>query len=99
MPGEAMVRAVFRHIGLAEDIPGNSLHALVGPGDPGDLAFHRLVSFPIIYFDAFSSREPVSTPDRVRGRLSLENAPVSCPACIPWRNGRHNSRITSVRSL
>src|SRR5450755_770664 len=25
-------------------------------------------------FDAFSSREPVSTPDQVRGRLSLENA-------------------------
>jgi hypothetical protein len=24
-------------------------------------------------FDAFSSREPVSTPDQVRGRLSLEN--------------------------
>jgi hypothetical protein len=27
-------------------------------------------------FDAFSSREPVSTPDQVRGRLSLENAPA-----------------------
>src|ERR1700685_3626739 len=26
------------------------------------------------WFDAFSSREPVSTPDQVRGRLSLENA-------------------------
>jgi hypothetical protein len=25
-------------------------------------------------FDAFSSREPLSTPDQVRGRLSLENA-------------------------
>jgi hypothetical protein len=25
-------------------------------------------------FDAFSSREPESTPDQVRGRLSLENA-------------------------
>jgi hypothetical protein len=25
-------------------------------------------------FDAFSSREPVSTPDQVQGRLSLENA-------------------------
>jgi hypothetical protein len=25
-------------------------------------------------FDAFSSREPVSTSDQVRGRLSLENA-------------------------
>src|SRR5882672_11026300 len=25
-------------------------------------------------FDAFSSREPVSTPDRVRGHVSLENA-------------------------
>src|SRR6266851_858331 len=27
-----------------------------------------------LIFDAFSSREPVATPDRVRGRLSLENA-------------------------
>jgi hypothetical protein len=27
-----------------------------------------------LYFDAFSSREPVPTPDQVRGRLSLENA-------------------------
>jgi hypothetical protein len=26
-------------------------------------------------FDAFSLREPVSTPHQVRGRLSLENAP------------------------
>jgi hypothetical protein len=26
-------------------------------------------------FDAFSSREPVSTPDQVWGRLTLENAP------------------------
>jgi hypothetical protein len=25
-------------------------------------------------FDAFSSREPVPTPDQVRGRLSPENA-------------------------
>jgi hypothetical protein len=25
-------------------------------------------------FDAFSSREPVSIPHQVRGRLSLENA-------------------------
>jgi hypothetical protein len=33
---------------------------------------HRL---PLLfYFDAFSSREPVSTPHQVRGRLSLENA-------------------------
>src|SRR6266478_3080 len=31
-------------------------------------------------FDAFSSREPVSTPDQVRGRLSLENALIVDPA-------------------
>jgi hypothetical protein len=30
----------------------------------------------IFCFDAFSSREPVSIPDQVRGRLSLENAPA-----------------------
>jgi hypothetical protein len=29
---------------------------------------------PDFCFDAFASREPVSTPDQVRGRLSLENA-------------------------
>jgi hypothetical protein len=28
----------------------------------------------ILCFDAFSSREPVSTQHQVRGRLSLENA-------------------------
>jgi hypothetical protein len=32
------------------------------------------------FFDAFSSGEPVSTPDRVRGRLSFENALVESPA-------------------
>jgi hypothetical protein len=31
----------------------------------------------IFCFDAFSSREPVSTPHQVRGRLSLENAMVA----------------------
>jgi hypothetical protein len=51
-----MFGAVLRHIGLAEDIPGNSLHALVGPGDAGYLGFHRLVSSLIVYFDGFSSR-------------------------------------------
>src|ERR1700731_4525979 len=67
MPRKAMVGAVLRHIGLAEDIPGNSLHALIGAGDAGDLAFHRLFS-PSRYLDAFSSREPIST--------SPENASV-----------------------
>src|ERR1700720_2211682 len=47
-----MVGAVLRHIGLAEDIPGNSLHALIGPGDAGYLALHRLSS-PSRYLDAF----------------------------------------------
>src|SRR3954451_8633731 len=42
-----MVGAVLRHICLTEDVPGNSLHALVSPRDSGDLAFHRLVSFQI----------------------------------------------------
>jgi hypothetical protein len=31
----------------------------------------------IFCFDAFSSRKPVSTPDQVRGRLSLENALIT----------------------
>jgi hypothetical protein len=35
------------------------------------------------YFDAFSSREPVPTPDQVRSRLSLENAMgvIRCSRC------------------
>jgi hypothetical protein len=36
-------------------------------------------------FDAFSSREPVSIPDQVRDRLSLENALV-----LRWRLGRRS---------
>jgi hypothetical protein len=28
-----------------------------------------------MFADAFSSREPASTPDQVRGRLSFESAP------------------------
>src|ERR1700686_3589335 len=54
-----MVGAVLRHIGLAEDIPGNSLHALIGPGDAGYLALHRLIS-PFRYLDALSSRGAVA---------------------------------------
>src|SRR6202011_2486605 len=74
MPGEGMLGAVFRHIGLAEDIPGNSLHALVGPGDPGDLAFHGLVSLPIVYLTGFLHANRYPPPDQVRGHASLENA-------------------------
>src|SRR5260370_39665600 len=48
MRGEAVVGAALRHIGLSQDIPGNSLHALVGPGDTGDLAFHMFPS--LIHF-------------------------------------------------
>jgi uncharacterized protein (DUF1697 family) len=33
-------------------------------------------------FDAFSLREPVSTPDQVRGRLSLENATGRCELTV-----------------
>ena len=47
-----------------------------------DTALSRALSVPIeseprlqsFVFDTFSSREPVSTPDQVRGSLSLENA-------------------------
>src|SRR6267378_8152302 len=35
---------------------------------------HRHVRNALFLFDAFSLREPVSTPDRLRGELSLENA-------------------------
>src|SRR6202040_3431852 len=91
MPRKAMVGAVLRHIGLAEDIPGNSLHALIGAGDAGDLAFHRLFS-PSRYLDAFSSREPISTsPENAFGWFS-------CPVCNPWRNDRRNFRKPFVRS-
>src|ERR1700738_3238912 len=74
MPGEGMLGAAFRHIGLAEDIPGNSLHALVGPDDPGDLAFHGLVSLPIVYLTRFLHANRYPPPDQVRGHASLENA-------------------------
>ena len=40
--------------------------------EPFPFRLDRKALFP--YFDAFSSREPVSTPDQVRGGLSLENA-------------------------
>ena len=38
-------------------------------------------------FDAFSSREPVSTPHQVRGRLSLENALVAPIMGLPPNDG------------
>ena len=37
-----MLGAGLRHIGLAEDVPGDALHALVGPGDAGDLVLSSL---------------------------------------------------------
>jgi len=55
VPGEGMLGAVFRHIGLAEDIPENSLHALVSAGDAGYLAFHCLVSLPVSYLPGVQS--------------------------------------------
>ncbi len=30
---------VLRHIGLAEDVPGDALHAFIGAGDAGDFGF------------------------------------------------------------
>ena len=57
-------------------------------------------------FDAFSSREPVSTPDQVRGRLSLENAlKLAMPLRIdqpvdPLRGGHretHRHRFAGCR--
>ena len=58
-------------------------------------------------FDAFSSREPVSTPHQVRGRLSLENAlrtrtrTPSCPLVWhlhPRRNRRQQPIMPVHRS-
>ena len=46
------------------------------PADYGFVAWTRTEALKPS-FDAPSSREPVSTPDQVRGRLSLENAIVS----------------------
>src|SRR5205823_14521120 len=48
VPGEGVLGIAFRHIDLTEDIPGNPLHAFVGPGDAGDLAFHA-ASFPELW--------------------------------------------------
>src|SRR5262249_23437444 len=39
------------------------------------VGFHAAERRSWLSFDAFSSREPVSTPHQVRGRLRLENAP------------------------
>jgi hypothetical protein len=52
------------------DRPSNEI--LLTPHASG--AFGFVETKPKSLFDAFSSREPVSTPDRVRGRPSLENA-------------------------
>ena len=38
-----MLGDVLRHIGLAEDVPGNSLNALVGASDAGDFGLHDLI--------------------------------------------------------
>ena len=48
---------------------------------------------PVSCFDAFSLREPVSTPDQVRGRLSLENALAQAPLhCLhPSRRPRERA--------
>jgi hypothetical protein len=62
--------------------------------DPG-----RTLSF----FDAFSSREPVATPDQVRGRLSLENAMAldfqRLKHDIPANNSRSSQAIFREGSL
>src|ERR1700744_4777251 len=56
---------------------------------PG-VAFRHLEPFrwnrngaPDSCFDAFSSRQPVSTPHQVRGRLSLDNVPARRPVALP----------------
>ena len=40
VPGEAVLGIALRHIGLAEDVPGNALDPLIGPRDAGDFALH-----------------------------------------------------------
>src|SRR6266705_2386310 len=47
-------------------------------------------------FDAFSSREPVSTPDHVRGRLSLENAVVEWKRDANVRIGPRASALAQL---
>src|SRR5258708_15116676 len=83
MPREAVFGASLRHIGLAENVPANSLNAFIRARDAGDLGFHVVVSFLSSLPAAFSS---------------LENALLTCPARSPWRNGRRNSRTPSGRS-
>jgi hypothetical protein len=39
-----------------------------------ELMAHGRRAKEVVFIGAFSSREPVPTPDQVRGRLSLENA-------------------------
>jgi hypothetical protein len=42
-----MLGDAFGHVGLAEDIPGDALNALIGAGDPGDFGLH-VASFHFI---------------------------------------------------
>jgi hypothetical protein len=49
-------------------------------------------------FDAFSQRELVTTPDRVRGRLSLENA-VDGRDCIAIRSDELAVRRDDCRAM
>jgi hypothetical protein len=51
----------------------------------------------IFCFDAFSSREPASTPDQVRGRLSLENA-LKANRDQKWRKLDPNTAISNKLS-
>src|SRR5215475_9046270 len=43
VPGKAVLGAVLGYIGLAEDVPGDALDALIGAGDTGDFVLHGCV--------------------------------------------------------
>src|SRR6516165_5471974 len=54
MPGEAVLAAILRHIGLAENIPGNALNAFIGARDACDLGVHVMVFLPLLIWPACS---------------------------------------------
>jgi hypothetical protein len=53
MPRERVLGDALRYIGLAQNIPGYSLNALIGPGDAGYFGFHHVVSFQRLFVVAY----------------------------------------------
>src|SRR5882724_6144210 len=81
--------------GLPQENPASSWAAVSNSGP--EIAKPYLRAFePLPFFDARSSREPLSGPDRARGGLALENALLSHGAA---RRNSSNISGTAVAGL